>query len=243
MDKINVGDKILVVTDDKDATNTQISNKINKTIDITFITSETLTSYVEKESYDSIIVKSKTIISDKLGNLFETLKPKGNLILLDGKESDDVALDLKIAGFVEVKQNDDSLACIKPKYEIGSSAKITLKKPVWKLDDVEDDDFVDPDSLLDEDDLKKPDPSSLKVCGTTGKRRACKDCSCGLAEELASERTNSKVVDTGKGPKSSCGNCYLGDAFRCAACPYLGMPAFRPGEKVQIPDTQLKADI
>lgn len=42
------------------------------------------------------------------------------------------------------------------------------------------------------------------VCGTTGKRKACKDCSCGLAEELSIEsKQNIQSTNTSK---SSCGN-------------------------------------
>jgi hypothetical protein len=42
----------------------------------------------------------------------------------------------------------------------------------------------------------------FKVCGTTGKRRACKNCSCGLAEELAAEG-NAIAAQT---KTSACGN-------------------------------------
>lgn len=44
----------------------------------------------------------------------------------------------------------------------------------------------------------------ISVCGTTGKRKACKDCSCGLAEELQNEKVE-KQKDTANA-KSSCGS-------------------------------------
>ncbi|XP_014473901.1 PREDICTED: anamorsin homolog [Dinoponera quadriceps] len=134
----------------------------------------------------------------------------------------------------------------KPPFEVGSSVPLNFAKgntssakkenAVWTLDNLVDEDLIDEDELLDEADLIKPDASSLKVCSTTGKRKACKNCSCGLAEELSGKASQETTV------KSSCGNCYLGDAFRCASCPYLGMPAFKPGEKVILPETQLSVD-
>ena len=154
----------------------------------------------------------------------------------------------------------------KPNYEVGSKAKLTFgkkqpeaAKKVWKLD-MDDDEMMDPDELLDEEDKKKPTEQSLRVCATTGKRKACKDWSCGLAEELDAASKGSAIADNPT-QKSSCGSvsfrslsdsdknnqtlfqCYLGDAFRCSTCPYLGLPAFKPGEKIQLNDGLMKNDI
>uniref|UniRef100_A0A1A8RUW2 Anamorsin n=1 Tax=Nothobranchius rachovii TaxID=451742 RepID=A0A1A8RUW2_9TELE len=149
----------------------------------------------------------------------------------------------------------------KPNYEVGSSSQIKLsfgkktpkpaEKPaldpntvkMWTLsaNDMNDDDvdLLDSDALLDEEDLKKPDPASLKAasCGEGGtkKKKACKNCTCGLAEELEESKEKPKT----NLPKSACGSCYLGDAFRCASCPYLGMPAFKPGEKIVLDNKTL----
>eukprot|EP00835_Amoeboradix_gromovi_P002564 NODE_148_length_17471_cov_0.413136.p7 type:complete len:190 gc:universal NODE_148_length_17471_cov_0.413136:13433-14002(+) len=88
------------------------------------------------------------------------------------------------------------------------------------------------DQLLTEDDKKKP------VYKSEPKRQPCANCNCGLKEEL-----EKVTVDTKEIKKSSCGSCYLGDAFRCASCPYLGMPAFKPGQKVELSGMFAEDDI
>ncbi|KAK2197419.1 Anamorsin [Babesia duncani] len=72
---------------------------------------------------------------------------------------------------------------------------------------------------------RAPIPSS---CDTRPK--PCANCTCKRAERQAKDAQAPQPAT--EAPSSNCGNCYLGDAFRCAACPYRGLPAFKPGQRV-----------
>ena len=78
-------------------------------------------------------------------------------------------------------------------------------------------------------------PISKKLCNIDDKMqdaKACANCNCGLKERLEG---NTTVAELENGNiESECGKCYLGDAFRCASCPYRGVPAFEKGDKVKL---------
>jgi len=100
---------------------------------------------------------------------------------------------------------------------------------------------IDESTLLTDADLARPTLVKREDCDVKKTRKACKNCSCGLKEMLLAEEEDDLVAagfapTTKAKPKakvvtSSCGSCYLGEAFRCASCPYLGMPAFEPGQR------------
>ncbi|GIX76377.1 anamorsin homolog [Caerostris darwini] len=208
-------------------------------------------SVANKDHVPNLRTASKLASALKLSGFVNVSSPVTLPITKTNVENyeDLFAYDDKDVSLIEIR------AC-KPNFEVGASISLSqvnksTSKPdpnaakIWMLsaDDTLDEnvELIDEDDLLDEEDLKKPDPSTLKVCATTKQRKACKNCSCGLAEELEQE-VAAKVEKNRSAPASSCGNCYLGDAFRCASCPYLGMPAFKPGEKIVLSDNQLKAD-
>ena len=65
--------------------------------------------------------------------------------------------------------------------------------------------------------------------------KPCENCSCGKKELFEGAQASGNLKDLENGAvESACGKCYLGDAFRCASCPYLGKPAFEAGDKVKL---------
>lgn len=168
-------------------------------------------------------------------------------------------IDVTTIEQVKVKENAASeegrvIKGTKPNWSNNSSAPLAFLKnktsttpavpstsTKWQLTDTMEDDLIDEDDLLEREQdkvIKKPivacGPSSTSADSTAPKRKACKGCSCGLAEEEAAAEKNGLEMPVKKAG-AGCGSCGLGDAFRCSTCPFLGKPAFSTtGDKVKL---------
>lgn len=205
------------------------------------------------ESFSIVKVIDHLPSEDVISHIFRILKPTGK-VSYDGKglytreSAQNLSEELKINGFVDIivakdtESNERFITCQKPSWRLGSSVTLkTSSQPAekttpWKLNvaDITEDDLIDEDELIQEAN-KFTSSSAISGCDgevneENGKKRACKNCSCGFADE--EEKAMSLGINAPeKSASSSCGNCYKGDAFRCGSCPYLGLPAFEPGHE------------
>lgn len=209
-----------------------------------------------------------------LSQLLAGLESLGTLHILNlGSSLPNLPSELTLAGFTILSTlPDGTLIAQKPAHAPSASLKSApvaalplrrktdkaSKKALWTLS-APSTPTIDAESLLTDADRERPAPCEPVSSGAPRRKKACKGCTCGLADLEAEELSKSKVVvldgaESGQtmevsqsekdrlvaaaaaAPKatSSCGSCYLGDAFRCSSCPYRGLPAFKPGEKVEI---------
>ena len=206
-------------------------------------------SELSTSSYDEARIICSIPSDDVLAEVFRLLKSKCKLwikgSLSDSVQTRSLELDLKIQGFKNMVSNFDQsldeqyMYCEKPTWEVGVSSTVAVRSSntadisAWKvsLTDLAEDDLIDENDLTDDIEIvAKPsdcgidDPNAI-----IGKKRACKNCSCGLKEmEIEAEKAGIVLAEV---PKSGCGSCAKGDAFRCAGCPFLGKPAFEPGQE------------
>ncbi|KAF9057417.1 Fe-S cluster assembly protein DRE2 [Panaeolus papilionaceus] len=245
-------------------------------------------TFLESSKYSSIHVtlapsdyeSIRPKLSSLLSQLLLGLSPLGTLHLLNLTAAiQTLPSELTLAGFLILSTIAETGTIVAQKPSQAASTSMSLKSaaPSMKLNRKKTDSekkqklwaitstapstpLIDTEELLTAEDRKRPVPTCEPVTEAAPRRKkACKGCTCGLADLEEEERKNSKVVvidgdqngaavemtqeerdrliaAAKAAPKatSSCGSCFLGDAFRCASCPYLGLPAFKPGEKVEI---------
>jgi len=200
---------------------------------------------------------------DLFFQVFRALRGDGTFVCYEPlenrtfQESDKLKGNLTLAGFlnpsITLSGQWVQVSAKKPAWEQGTTQSIKIKKKVapqvqptveWKVD--MNDDLMDEDDLVSESDMNKPDMEKILADCGTGKvgGKACKNCTCGRAEEEVKEkaggvRKTKLTLEMLENPgiDSSCGNCALGDAFRCSGCPYRGLPTFKPGERITLTES------
>ncbi|CAK9152278.1 unnamed protein product [Ilex paraguariensis] len=150
------------------------------------------------------ICRSPEFPGDELfGEISGVMKPGGMILIHLTSQSatgnmttSSVERKLLLAGFLDVQVV--LMTQVVPS-EVVQSFGITTKKPSWKIGSsfiikkastnlpkvhIDDDvDLIDEDSLLTEEDLKKPQLLPVGDCEVGSTRKACKNCTCGRPEE------------------------------------------------------------
>eukprot|EP00884_Botryococcus_braunii_P021344 jgi/Botrbrau1/7894/Bobra.9_2s0067.1 len=222
---------------------------------------EAVMSRPEKGAFDCVFLELTpsdiSTLSELAKHCLRCLKPGGKLTVrvsetLDNVVAGQVVMHLLVAGFLNPEEEEEAGTrtewnATTPTFEIGAKVPINLKtttpssKQTWTLaPDIDDADLIDEDDLLTEEDRSvRP----VVNCGPSTTKKACKNCSCGRAEAEAAGVKQKLTKEMIENPQSNCGSCGLGDAFRCAGCPYRGLPSWKPGEKIQLPSDFLLADV
>lgn len=123
----------------------------------------------------------------------------------------EVEMNLTFAGLTNIKKENDNLITASTLNWINAFDISKIEVDPAMPYTVTVNDLVDPFKDYEENDLK------FFACSELNK--ACPGCTCG--------KDKNNISNT---QQKSCGRCYLGDAFRCANCPYRGKPPFEQNQ-------------
>lgn len=145
-----------------------------------------------------------------------SIKNAKRALIFAGLSVKNTTTENDIVTYTVIRHNKNNTA--KP-IEAPVVAEAVPQNSSWGINPEVKSTVVDESTLLNDD----ADVSSKQFdCGSnTGPRKACKNCTCGLAQQEVAEK---QAQQEGTG---GCGNCSLGDAYRCASCPSLGKPAWK----------------
>ena len=153
----------------------------------------------------------------------------------------------------ESKRADGSITWTATKLAVNGTNNAVRLSRVFAMDGNTDNDEIDEDGLLHSDDAHAllaapPAMTAVRTKGggpedDCGGREPCENCSCGRAAgSMSSDEKKTSHDHTTGNSSSNCGKCSLGDAFRCASCPHLGKPAWKPGEERLVLSLDLQDD-
>ena len=207
--------KMVAIADTQDLAKLTPADK-----DLTSCTFADVASLPHSTFQVALVYSKSPLLLDQLAAILRTLLPGGTINVTIPQPEKELVSALKLSGFTNIQSlsSDSSdvqststattLTATKPAYEVGTSSKLTFKPTATPASDL-----IDDSTLLDDEDLAaKPTYDDCEIGST---RKACKDCSCGRAEEEAKEKTLvdkvallSKIEDGSAG--SSCGNVRFG---------------------------------
>lgn len=168
--------------------------------------------------YDAALILTKNTITHQyiIDQILPALQPHAKISIRFVSDSNTIDTDmktveteLKLSGLLSVEiEGLNVISGVKPNVNaVRRPVKPVDAKEALKAlltDPVDSSALINDSDLLLEEDLMKPEVVA-EVCGPAAKKKACKDCTCGLKEEEAKGISSSEVIDT-TAVKSSCGN-------------------------------------